>query len=473
MTRYSPRFHYTGRLDRDNLIRVLAGEIFYFSTPHDFNDPLDLAPTVTEFGVGETSSTLRVAGDQQVGATGSSFVGKHPGLGAQLSLIYEDLLPEDKGLFRVLCLSEQCDIGLMWAHYANRHRGICVEVDPRRFAENSHKVRYDGTLSLSQIGENQSRDNAVKNLCVKTEDWAYEKEWRIFSRALDESEQRFVQARGAVISVTLGCKVSRADQREIVQIISRVAPRIRVYQSHVVRRDIRRYQVPFASCVKNGLAKHELQLLKLSAGSCYSPWRRNKLRKQFFKAGRVVSNNELKRFVKLTIDYLGAIEQAPHALLFALHPLLPALEIELLPDTLWLAIAAASRRCNSGELKDAVSRWIPSKFLRFLEAYLKVATDTESQVFCVIDNLLFGDSANAANLLVCVDRLLEQGALSDDTRAFIADSLYLRSKAIVSDGAVAPEKYDACSSMLKTSIACRTTLCAQKLLEQIEAKIKQ
>lgn len=37
------------------MMRVLAGEIFYFSNPHDFNDPLDLAPTVTKFGVGEAS----------------------------------------------------------------------------------------------------------------------------------------------------------------------------------------------------------------------------------------------------------------------------------------------------------------------------------------------------------------------------------------------------------------------------------
>lgn len=188
-------------------------------------------------------------------------------------------------------------------------------------------------------------------------------------------------------------------------------------------------------------------------------------KKQFFKAGRVVAKNELKRFVKLTIDYLGAIEQTPHALPFALHPLLPALEIELLPDAQWIAIAAASRRCNSDELKDAVSRWIPSKFLRFLDAYPKVATDTESLLLCVIGKLFFGDSADATAFLVCVKRLLEQGALYGDTRAFVAASLYLRSRAIVSDGAVAPEKYDACSSMLKTSIACRTTHCAQKLLK--------
>lgn len=91
-----------------------------------------------------------------------------------------------------------------------------MEVDPRRFAENLHKVRYDGTLFLSQIGENQSHDNAAKSLCVKTRDWAYEKEWRIFTSAHNESELRFVQARRAVKSATMGCKISQSDQREIV-----------------------------------------------------------------------------------------------------------------------------------------------------------------------------------------------------------------------------------------------------------------
>lgn len=88
----------------------------------------------------------------------------------------------------VLCLSRKFDSPLMWSHYANQHKGLCIEYDMRSVKdEHVQEVIYGGSRKIltSEINEwldNPENDTRIKQVCLLTKsgEWRYESEWRIF-----------------------------------------------------------------------------------------------------------------------------------------------------------------------------------------------------------------------------------------------------------------------------------------------------
>lgn len=103
--------------------------------------------------------------------------------------IEEDLLKQyEKG---IVSLAEAADCPLMWSHYGDEHRGICVGYSvPSDPPAAIYKVEYGGsrTVRASSVaamldGSDDARrevDRAV--LLQKAENWRYEQEWRLIGR---------------------------------------------------------------------------------------------------------------------------------------------------------------------------------------------------------------------------------------------------------------------------------------------------
>lgn len=79
-----------------------------------------------------------------------------------------------------LCLSEERSNLLMWAHYADCHKGICVGFD---FADVNLfngivplKVNYTQNYPCDKLDVENFIDNVI---LTKSKDWAYENEWRL------------------------------------------------------------------------------------------------------------------------------------------------------------------------------------------------------------------------------------------------------------------------------------------------------
>src|SRR5579863_1779231 len=81
--------------------------------------------------------------------------------------------------YGVLCFSEEWNDILQWAHYADRHRGVCLGLDIAGSSAKFGKVRY--------VSEKDSRlekpDEGYVWRCLTTkfECWSYEREWRVFT----------------------------------------------------------------------------------------------------------------------------------------------------------------------------------------------------------------------------------------------------------------------------------------------------
>jgi hypothetical protein len=104
-------------------------------------------------------------------------------------------------LLRILCLSEIPDSLPMWAHYADQHRGVVLELTVSDERDSSwllaQPVIYSDTpprLPSKEVWAKHLLEGVAVNWSewfreyhyVKTTDWSYECEWRVMTYARDD-----------------------------------------------------------------------------------------------------------------------------------------------------------------------------------------------------------------------------------------------------------------------------------------------
>jgi hypothetical protein len=211
----------------DRLLEQLCGAEAYFSDAADFNDPLDCRPVVAadvpndelerllamlvrnrsmkEIDAafkrlrlkGETSTARRktlsdaeareLIGEINYHATNPDVDDKDAHIRWALSRAIEEELRKTHQT-GVLCLSAKFDSLLMWSHYADQHRGVCVEYDVSGVAKALRKVSYGESRRVSAkdirdwlVGDDKLARSSIDRACLltKSKEWAYEQEWRL------------------------------------------------------------------------------------------------------------------------------------------------------------------------------------------------------------------------------------------------------------------------------------------------------
>ncbi|MFB6404467.1 DUF2971 domain-containing protein [Pseudomonas putida] len=121
----------------------------------------------------------------------------------------------------VLCLSETPSEILMWSHYAEFHKGFCIEykVDESSLLGRLAKpVKYTDvypSLSLRNLPYN-AEENFI-DICVytKAKQWSYEREWR----AISHTGGKLYNAPAPISAVIFGAKMPEAHKRDIYEIL--------------------------------------------------------------------------------------------------------------------------------------------------------------------------------------------------------------------------------------------------------------
>ncbi len=139
-------------------------------------------------------------------------------------------------LIGILCLSESPDNLLMWAHYADSHRGFVIEFDQRSPFFNRRVNDEDELRHLQRVAYCPTRPsltlsdvNDFSPFMTKGTDWEYEAEWRMLL-PLDEASKVFGEGTQAVhlfefpaeaiSAVILGCRMASDKKEEVRQILS-------------------------------------------------------------------------------------------------------------------------------------------------------------------------------------------------------------------------------------------------------------
>ena len=124
----------------------------------------------------------------------------------------------------------------MWAHYANKHHGVCLEFDAK--AEKvwrARKVVYKDKFTIANA-DMMADHNALleASLLTKSKEWSYEEEYRLLARdgKLDPTfslatEGNFLRLPAGAISKAV-IAGSRANADEVRDIVKRVDPSLAV-----------------------------------------------------------------------------------------------------------------------------------------------------------------------------------------------------------------------------------------------------
>ncbi|MCM1027043.1 MAG: DUF2971 domain-containing protein [Roseburia sp.] len=96
--------------------------------------------------------------------------------------------------FKVCCLCTSNKNKLMWSHYADSHKGICIEYDfsrlvaemqPMPVIYTNARLQFPWEVAVKATQENQSEaiTHFMKALLTKDQIWSYENEWRLIVQA--------------------------------------------------------------------------------------------------------------------------------------------------------------------------------------------------------------------------------------------------------------------------------------------------
>lgn len=104
----------------------------------------------------------------------------------------------------------------MWAHYADCHKGLCLEFDLTKDPEifiYLNQVNYDDTYPQVNYIKNQ---DITPILLHKSAVWRYEEEWRVikpnFAGKLVDVKKE------ALTGIVFGCKIDEEDEKSIRQL---------------------------------------------------------------------------------------------------------------------------------------------------------------------------------------------------------------------------------------------------------------
>lgn len=193
-----------------NSLSELCDSEIFFADPNTFNDPLDCSPTlINDLSLNDIEKLVHriilINNDKQKADEIihhyrylSTEYGDYK-VDSDVQRYYMQMLTEEiksqldlkiksRG---VLSMASKWSSPLMWSHYADEHKGICIEYDiSKAVCKKPKAVDYYGErgILLSKISEyifNSSSDALSeiehKYFYTKANQWNYEEEWRYVS----------------------------------------------------------------------------------------------------------------------------------------------------------------------------------------------------------------------------------------------------------------------------------------------------
>lgn len=211
--------HFAPPYGRESIERAIRDNELYYSCPTAFNDPFDCNP-VTYFG-DSTRERLEFAerANKRINKPRNGLERRR--FAAQAVQVSQEMMErETRRMFAaglsgssVACFSETPDHPLMWGHYANSHRGVCLIY--RQFNDGPQQwvaqpVTYSADRPRINLVKMRHTQVTMLAICHKAEDWAYEQERRIFRWRIPEGYVRIPD--GALLGVILGAKILEDDE---------------------------------------------------------------------------------------------------------------------------------------------------------------------------------------------------------------------------------------------------------------------
>jgi hypothetical protein len=211
-----------GRLNEHSEVLFTTPTV-WFSPPAGLNDPFECRPWLTFEGteseiVASLTRTLKRRHPEFTDAdTQTQALAMFHGLSdtpdwekTRRGMIAK--FSESIGLY---CLSRANDSILMWSHYAQDHRGYCLQFEATDFTPvfgRAQEVRYVGDLPVVNVFD-PPRDQVDQIFLTKFAGWSYEEEWRLIDHGRGPGLCEYPPE--LLKSVIFGLRMPSADRAKI------------------------------------------------------------------------------------------------------------------------------------------------------------------------------------------------------------------------------------------------------------------
>ncbi|PJA33297.1 MAG: hypothetical protein CO187_01945 [Zetaproteobacteria bacterium CG_4_9_14_3_um_filter_53_7] len=230
-------------------IENLKSQIIFFSHPNKFNDPFDCSFVDIESSLSDDDykqlydhffnltddngreEMVDLFLDEKGSYTGFFKTETHRALNTmfndpEMPLFYDRTI--NKG---IACLTSKHDDILMWAHYADGHRGFCLEFDRSIVPFNSaKKVKYSKRRAHFDIVDaivNKNAQTFVNLIFNKFKAWKYEAEWRMVHN--ESGDLPFIYEAKALTGVYFGSEMKHVHKEIICLILSGQNPDVKFF----------------------------------------------------------------------------------------------------------------------------------------------------------------------------------------------------------------------------------------------------
>ena len=181
-------------------LRGLAMHSLWFSSLSSFNDPFEGQVVIEKNAISRALMEYGFYSEENSDSMKKSL---------------EHFTKSLKKSSTVCCFSNTCDDILLWAHYADSHRGMCLQFDLKKDLDLFSplmRVKYESELESAQDS------NSILNHCFirKFDEWQYEKEFRIVKK---QKAGAYEYKTDALSEVIFGCRTSKDDQRVVLSIV--------------------------------------------------------------------------------------------------------------------------------------------------------------------------------------------------------------------------------------------------------------
>jgi hypothetical protein len=199
-----------------NSLSILINKKIWVAKPYTFNDPFDCK---IRFKSEINSEAFRKYLERTGRKTGNIY-GDYEMFQEGLNE-FRDIDVQNLGVFS---MSQIRDNILMWSHYADQHKGFCIEF---KRLPNNDLGDFEKTLPVNYYCEypemapfdsNGNIDINIrkKMLFSKAKDWAYEKEWRLTYPEGDKKEMLPAD----ISSIIFGLRMPDGDKNTIRNILA-------------------------------------------------------------------------------------------------------------------------------------------------------------------------------------------------------------------------------------------------------------
>jgi len=158
-----------------------------------------------------------------------------------MSELIKDLreAPETHRNVGILSFSQKYLDILMWGHYADSHKGICIAFDYNELSSAFRDkqiacggVNYPPANTCPKWNpfdvDVEAGANIEKVYFTKSIDWEYEEEWRVMFLKHGGTLQKIKP--NAIVSVYLGCQIAEGDEETVIKWCSQREQKPKVYK---------------------------------------------------------------------------------------------------------------------------------------------------------------------------------------------------------------------------------------------------